>query len=206
MMKNNVPCPVCGDGSLHADSAESSLLAKGRQVGITRVFHWCGACGVEVTLDQDARTNARGAMVAYRRASGRMTGDEIKELRVNILKISQVDASKIFGGGVVAFSKYENNDVPPSDAMDNLLWLVSRHSDLVFELAERAGVLLQNPNVRTKILPISADYSRTLVKEIRAAQINTGIGALERAKFVEGRTSTPISNQIEYDSLLLQAA
>lgn len=41
------------------------------------------------------------------------------------LGLIQVDTTSLFGGGPVAFSKYEADDVTQSDAMDKLLRVVS---------------------------------------------------------------------------------
>jgi HTH-type transcriptional regulator/antitoxin MqsA len=51
---------------------------------------------------------------------GLLTGKEIKELRSRF-RITQAQAAKIFGGGPVAFSKYEADDVSQSEPMDKLL-------------------------------------------------------------------------------------
>jgi HTH-type transcriptional regulator/antitoxin MqsA len=49
-----------------------------------------------------------------------LTGEEVRALRVQ-LDLTQAEAARVFGGGQVAFSKYENDDVVQSEAMDKLL-------------------------------------------------------------------------------------
>jgi HTH-type transcriptional regulator/antitoxin MqsA len=46
--------------------------------------------------------------------------------------MTQGQAAKLFGGGPVAFTKYENDDVMQSEAMDTLLRLV-RRSQVAFK-------------------------------------------------------------------------
>jgi HTH-type transcriptional regulator/antitoxin MqsA len=53
-----------------------------------------------------------------------LTGKEVRALRQK-LGLIQADAASLFGGGPVAFSKYEADDVTQSDAMDKLLRVVS---------------------------------------------------------------------------------
>ena len=62
---------------------------------------------------------------------GLLRADEIANLR-EAYGITQSQAARLFGGGPVAFSKYENNDVAQSESMDILLRLV-RHSREAFD-------------------------------------------------------------------------
>jgi HTH-type transcriptional regulator/antitoxin MqsA len=60
-------------------------------------------------------------MVAFKKeVDGLLTGAQVRALRER-LGINQSEAAKIFGGGLVAFSKYESDDVSQSEAMDKLL-------------------------------------------------------------------------------------
>jgi transcriptional regulator with XRE-family HTH domain len=51
-------------------------------------------------------------------------------------QLTQAQAAKLFGGGPVAFSKYENDNVAHSEAMGNLLRLVRRSEEAYWELVE----------------------------------------------------------------------
>ena len=74
-------------------------------------------------------------------------------------QLTQAQAAKLFGGGPVAFSKYENDDVAQSEAMDTLLRLVRRSPEAFWALVEekamqaeftqrRAPVKVENKVVR----------------------------------------------------------
>jgi len=50
------------------------------------------------------------------------------------LSLDQREASEIFGGGVNAFSRYENGKTKPSLALLKLLKVLDRHPDLLNEI------------------------------------------------------------------------
>jgi HTH-type transcriptional regulator / antitoxin MqsA len=50
------------------------------------------------------------------------------------LNLDQREAAEIFGGGVNAFSRYENGKTKPSLAVVKLLKVLDRHPDLLSEV------------------------------------------------------------------------
>ena len=68
-----------------------------------------------------------------------LTGAEITALRAKY-QLTQAQAARLFGGGPVAFSKYENDDVAQSEAMDALLRLVRRSEVAFWELVDERGI------------------------------------------------------------------
>jgi HTH-type transcriptional regulator/antitoxin MqsA len=52
----------------------------------------------------------------------------------NKLNLDQRQAAEIFGGGVNAFSRYENGKTKPPLALIKLLKLLDRHPDLIDEI------------------------------------------------------------------------
>ncbi len=50
------------------------------------------------------------------------------------LALDQREAGEIFGGGINAFSRYENGNTKPSLALVKLLKLLNRHPDLLDEV------------------------------------------------------------------------
>ena len=50
------------------------------------------------------------------------------------LKLDQREAAEIFGGGVNAFSRYENGKTRPPLALIKLFKLLDRHPDLLDEI------------------------------------------------------------------------
>jgi transcriptional regulator with XRE-family HTH domain len=81
-----------------------------------------------------------------KRVDGLLSGSQISEIRAKY-KVTQAQAAKLFGGGPVAFSKYENDDVAQSAAMDNLLKLVEANESAFWTLVRQKG--MQAEFVRT---------------------------------------------------------
>lgn len=113
-------CPICDAGHLHDSNEKNTVEYKGRSGEIDMAFSVCDECGSEQASTKQLRANKR-AMIAYRKKiDGLLSGDEIVAIRAR-LGITQSEAAKKFGGGPVAFSKYETNDVAQSGSMDKLL-------------------------------------------------------------------------------------
>lgn len=135
-------CPICEMGQLHTKSEWIEVEHLGQQGQIESHYAECDACGSEQAGTVEARFNKR-AMVAFKKqVQGLLTGQQVRELRKK-WALSQEEAAKVFGGGPVAFSKYEADDVMQSDAMDKLL----RMADAVPVALDR---LLENAGVQTK--------------------------------------------------------
>ena len=121
-------CPICGDGVLtvHVDQMPAEYNdVKGH---IASHYSICNKCGSEQAGTEQLRRNKR-AMIAFKKqASGLLSGEQVRQVRLQ-LKLSQKEAAEIFGGGPVAFSKYENDDVMQSEAMDKLLRVVQFRPD-----------------------------------------------------------------------------
>jgi HTH-type transcriptional regulator/antitoxin MqsA len=141
MGTHGMVCPICESGPLGEVQGTNSVEYKGVSQAIVMLYSVCEACGSEQLSDLQSRSNKRVMIEFKKHVEGLLTGVEVKRLRER-LGISQVDAANIFGGGPVAFSKYENDDVMQSEAMDNLLRLASEVPGVKEHLAARAGVKL----------------------------------------------------------------
>lgn len=54
----------------------------------------------------------------------------VKEVRTKILKVSQVEASRLFGGGHNAFTRYESGEIAVSQPLLILLQLLEKDPSL----------------------------------------------------------------------------
>lgn len=143
-MGDKALCPVCGEG--HVISRQEELVTdyRGQQGTVTLLFAKCDTCGSEITRETEGRANKR-AVIAFRKAiDGLLTGAEIRAIREKY-GVTQAQAARLFGGGPVAFSKYENDDVAHAESMDNLLRLVRRREDTFRELVEEKGMAAELP-------------------------------------------------------------
>lgn len=131
-------CPICEAGPLVPQTAENEVTYKEHTRRLPLLMSVCQACGSEQASAQQARDNKR-AMLAFRKeVDGLLTGAELRALRER-LGISQAQAARLFGGGPVAFSKYENDDVSQSEAMDRLIRMAAELPEALRWLAHRAG-------------------------------------------------------------------
>lgn len=63
----------------------------------------------------------------------RAIGQELRRIRKK-LRLNQIEASELTGGGHNAFSRYETGKVSPATAVVNLFRLLDRHPEAVKEL------------------------------------------------------------------------
>jgi HTH-type transcriptional regulator/antitoxin MqsA len=95
---------------------------------------FCPACG-EAILDavESARTSA--LMLEFNKQVNASIVDPefITSVRKK-LALDQREAGEIFGGGVNAFSRYENGKTKPPLALVKLLKVLERHPDLLAEI------------------------------------------------------------------------
>lgn len=132
-------CPLCGEGhvTVHSEMVENEY--KGQKVMLPLVFKQCDACGSDFAGAAEAKLNKRALMAYRKQVDGLLTGEEITALRKHY-KMTQGQAARLFGGGPVAFSKYENDDVVQSEAMDTLLRLVRRSTEAFWALVAEKGM------------------------------------------------------------------
>ena len=128
-------CPVCGAAELVADTRDLPYTYKGETTTIESIQgDYCPACG-EGVLDLVEGERAGAAMLAFNRQVNASMVDPgfIASVRKK-LALDQREAAEIFGGGVNAFSRYENGKTKPPLALIKLLKLLDRHPDLLAEV------------------------------------------------------------------------
>jgi HTH-type transcriptional regulator/antitoxin MqsA len=139
MCDSNNGCPICGEGNLQPKAGNNLVEYKGQSAEITFLYSVCNTCGSEQSNAAQLRDNKR-AMVAFKKkVDGLLTGAEVRALRERLC-LSQAEAAEVFGGGPVAFSKYESDDVTQSEAMDKLLRVAVEEQTAFSFLAKRAGI------------------------------------------------------------------
>jgi HTH-type transcriptional regulator / antitoxin MqsA len=124
-------CPACGSSQLGLASQPETVEFKGLHVYVQDVLSTtCSNCGYTFATPAQHDRNVAAARVAYlnqraaaKEAKGLLSGTQLRAMR-EALGLSQKDAAELFGGGPVAFSKYENESVAQSVAMDRLVRVV----------------------------------------------------------------------------------
>jgi HTH-type transcriptional regulator/antitoxin MqsA len=149
-------CPVCGEGHLHAEVGSNTVEYKGRTAQLPLHFSVCDVCGCEQGSTTELRDNKRAMLAFKKTVDGLLTGAEIRALR-DQLGITQSQAAVIFGGGPVAFAKYEADDVMQSEAMDNLLRLARDVPEARAYLLAKAGIESISDSDQFEWIPAQAE-------------------------------------------------
>lgn len=128
-------CPICAQAELLHDTRDIPYTYKGESTALPAVTgDFCPACG-EAILDavESARTSA--LMLEFNKQVNASIVDPafITSVRKK-LALDQREAGEIFGGGVNAFSRYENGKTKPPLALVKLLKVLERHPDLLAEI------------------------------------------------------------------------
>lgn len=162
MTKQDEICPICGEGHLEHRVEKNTVEYNGQTALLDSQYSVCDYCGSEQANLVQARKNKR-AMIAFKKqVDGLLTGVELKTLRQR-LGINQAQAAAIFGGGPVAFSKYENDDVMQSEAMDKLLRVADEFPDVLSYLAQKAGVDILGQSQAPVLSTNSVKYVRSVL-------------------------------------------
>ncbi len=128
-------CPSCAAAELVHDTRDMPYIYKGESTLIPAVTgDFCPACG-EVVLDAAESTRTSAAMLEFNKQVNAAIVDPgfIASVRRK-LALDQREAVEIFGGGVNAFSRYENGKTKPPLALVKLLRVLDRHPDLLNEV------------------------------------------------------------------------
>jgi HTH-type transcriptional regulator/antitoxin MqsA len=128
-------CPVCGAVELIHDTRDISYAYKGESTMIPAVTgEFCPACG-EVVLNREHGDRYSEMIGVFQRQVNSAFVDPGYITRVRRkLDLDQRQAAELFGGGVNAFSRYENGKTKPPLALVKLFKLLDRHPDLLDEL------------------------------------------------------------------------
>ena len=132
-------CPICGEGHVTPGCDMVAREYRGQTKLLPLYYTTCDTCTSESAGLEESRANKRAVLAFRKEVDGLLTGNEIRALR-DKFNITQGQAAKLFGGGPVAFSKYENDDVAHSESMDTLLRLVRRSEAAFWELVDEKGM------------------------------------------------------------------
>lgn len=128
-------CPACGAAKLAHDIRDLPYTYKGETTVIPAVKgDFCPACE-ESILDAVESNRVMREMRAFSKQVNAAIIDPafIADVRKK-LDLDQREAAEIFGGGINAFSRYENGKTKPPLALIKLFKLLDRHPDLLNEI------------------------------------------------------------------------
>ena len=128
-------CPSCGAAQLQRETRDVTYTYKGENTTIPAVTgDFCPACD-EVVLNREHGDRYSEMVGLFQRQvnAAFVDPDYIAKVRKK-LDLDQRQAAELFGGGVNAFSRYENGKTKPPLALVKLFKLLDRHPDLLTEI------------------------------------------------------------------------
>ncbi|EDN68476.1 transcriptional regulator protein [Beggiatoa sp. PS] len=131
-------CKLCKSDNISQFNDQEIISYKGTELSVSMEYSICNRCGREFISKQQIINNDARMRDAKRSLDGLMTSSEIYDARKK-LGLTQEQASKVFGGGKNAFSKYERSEVSQSVAMDKLIRICLKHPNVFREMLASAG-------------------------------------------------------------------
>jgi len=131
-------CPVCGAAKLVRDTRDLPYTYKGETTVIPSVTaDFCPACDESITDAAESDRVMREMQAFNKQVNAAIVDPEFIVSVRKKLDLGQREAAELFGGGINAFSRYENGKTKPPLALVKLLKVLDRHPDLLAEV--RAG-------------------------------------------------------------------
>lgn len=122
-------CPACNKGTLSRKAIPQVFTYKGKSITLNQPGLWCSACHEGILNGRDIAKTERAFDRFKAKVDGLLRPEEIRHIRKDVLKISQQEAGKLFGGGKNGFSRYERGETKPLPAVSNLLKMFERHPE-----------------------------------------------------------------------------
>jgi HTH-type transcriptional regulator / antitoxin MqsA len=129
-------CLQCDDGTLLNYQTKDVLIEiRGESCIVDQVTGWhCSVCGEIEFSDNESSERHWDAIEALSNKAKKRDAALLARTR-KLLKLTQVQAAALTGGGHNAFGRYERGEVAPILAVVNLFRLLNKHPELVKELA-----------------------------------------------------------------------
>jgi putative zinc finger/helix-turn-helix YgiT family protein len=167
-------CPVCRKGLLHASVRTEVFHPHGRDVAVELLVSRCDTCGEETTRASQHDENLRRLAARKAEYKAVLMGEEIVALRSRY-GLTQQAASKVFGKGKIAFSRYENEVTYPDESTTLMLRMAIEKPDSLKWLADQAGVPVP-------LWPERCEERRLSIRKVPSAPASLRL--LERVEFL----------------------
>ena len=128
-------CPVCGAAKLIHDTRDLPYTYKGESTVIQAVTgDFCPACAESILDGAESDRVMKEMRDFSKQVNAAIVDPQFIAAVRKKLKLDQREAAQLFGGGVNAFSRYENGKTRPPLALVKLLKVLDRHPDLLNEV------------------------------------------------------------------------
>lgn len=139
-MSSLITCRTCREGRLQpVEKVELFHPPKLPAVEVRLLVVCCDHCRAETVLPSQQAINIERRNARKEGYGEHLLGEDIFEFRRKY-GLSQQDASKLFGLGKIAFSRYENEKSFPEDSTRKLIQMAMTFPDVLKRLADDAGV------------------------------------------------------------------
>ena len=131
-MKREI-CPFCGHKAMAHKTLPMAYTYKGVSIELDQPGRYCSECE-ESILDAKDLKATRQALASFRaEIDCLLSPEKIREIRKR-LKLTQLKAAAICGGGKNAFSRYESGELLIPRAASNLLKVLDKDKTLMCEV------------------------------------------------------------------------
>ena len=128
-------CPSCGTAKMVHDTRDLPYTYKGESTVLPQVTgDFCTACDESILNATESRRTMNLMLAFNKQVNASIVDPEFIVSVRKKLDLDQREAGEIFGGGVNAFSRYENGKTRPPLALVKLLKVLDRHPDLLNEV------------------------------------------------------------------------
>lgn len=136
----NITCRACRQGSMHEVERTEVFHPPGLpEVAVTLLGARCSHCGKDTVLASQMEENLRRRAARKEHYGLFLLGEDIFAFRRKY-GLTQQAASRLFGKGIIAFSRYEAEKSYPDESTTKLIRAAMRRPDLLKELADESGV------------------------------------------------------------------
>ncbi len=128
-------CPSCAASELLHDTRDMPYTYKGESTLIPTVTgDFCPACDESILNAVESRRTMNFMLDFNKQVNASIVDPGFIASVRKKLALDQREAAELFGGGVNAFSRYENGKTKPPLALVKLLKILDRHPDLLNEV------------------------------------------------------------------------
>ena len=128
-------CTSCAAAELIRDTRDIAYTYKGESTIIPTVTgNFCPACDESILDAAESRRTMDLMLNFNKQVNASIVDPEFIASVRKKLALDQREAAEVFGGGVNAFSRYENGKTRPPLALVKLLRVLDRHPELLSEI------------------------------------------------------------------------
>jgi HTH-type transcriptional regulator/antitoxin MqsA len=128
-------CVACGGAEMVREVHDVSYTYKGQSTTIPDVSgDFCPVCNESLHSAEEARYLNSEMLAFNKEVNSTIVDPEFIIKTRKILNLDQRQAAELFGGGINAFSRYENGKTKPPLALVHLLKILSNHPELLSEI------------------------------------------------------------------------